>query len=965
MRRNRETIRRPAALALVVATLVPAAVAVAHVRHGGGGRGGAVEACLGRPATILGTARPDTLSGTPGRDVISGRGGADRILGRGGDDLICGGPGADRLNGGRGDDRCEGGAGRNRFAGCEIRGGGRRAGRPAHNHPPVLPAVSASTDEDTPVAVDLLSAAADPDQDAIALASVDDSGAAGRARAIDGRTASFDPAGRLDRLAAGESASTGFGYTVADDRGGSASATVAVTVTGVDDSPVAVADATTFEEDAFPTPVDVLANDEDPDGGPLAIESATDPAHGTVTLTGAGSGLTYRPDPDYCGEEGGADSFTYTLNGGSSAAVDVAIECAHSDQEAVDDAAAVLEDSSAATIDVLANDDDIDGGFLSIASTTQPVHGTVEITGGGAALRYTPDPDYCGEDGTPDSFEYTLNGGASASVRVVVLCVDDSPLAIGDSATLVEDAPATPIDVLANDEDPDGGPLAIESATDPAHGTVTPTGAGSGLTYRPDPDYCGEEGGADSFTYTLNGGSSADVSVLTECVNQVTADPPLFPAFDSSVSDYTVRCADKPISLTAETKAGSTVAVDGAEPDSGLFHASVPLLAGQEFGFIVNEGGEQLEYHVRCVPADFPLWTYEQQQPSRHDFYLVAPTLTGGSPYAVIFDRHGAPVWWYRDPPTLNDAKFLPGGRLAWWSEGSTPSEDAYEIRELDGTLVSSVRTVTGATDWHDFQESPNGNYMLISHQPREHVDLSAYGGGQNETVIDGVVEEVTPTGRLLWSWNTNGHVGLDEVGRWWPAVLAGSGQVRISHLNSLEPAGDEAFLISLRHTDAVYKVDKATGMVLWKLGGTETPQSLTVLDDPRGFNPLGGPHDVRLLPDGTITVHDNRTGLASPPRAVRYKIDEAARTATMIEQVTDPEAPSSNCCGSARRAADKSWLVSWGGRSQVTEFDPLGRRTFKLGFGGAAISYRAVWVPDGVLSAAVLRAGMDSMHPR
>ena len=97
----------------------------------------------------------------------------------------------------------------------------------------------------------------------------------------------------------------------------------------------------------------------------------------------------------------------------------------------------------------------------------------------------------------------------------------------------------------------------------------------------------------------------------------------------------------------------------------------------------------------------------------------------------------------------------------------------------------------------------------------------------------------------------------------------------------------------------------------------------------------------------------------------MRYEINEATHTATLVEEVTDSEAPSSFCCGSARRSADGSWLMSWGSRSLVTEFNAAGERTFRLSFGGVVFSYRAVAAPDGSLSAAALRTGMDTMHPR
>ena len=75
------------------------------------------------------------------------------------------------------------------------------------------------------------------------------------------------------------------------------------------------------------TAVDVLANDTDVDGGPLQIQSVTQPANGTVVVTGGGTGLTYQPDLNYCNDGSPTDDFTYTLNGGSQATVSVTISC--------------------------------------------------------------------------------------------------------------------------------------------------------------------------------------------------------------------------------------------------------------------------------------------------------------------------------------------------------------------------------------------------------------------------------------------------------------------------------------------------------------------------------------------------------------------------------------------------------------------------------------------------------------
>jgi len=113
-----------------------------------------------------------------------------------------------------------------------------------------------------------------------------------------------------------------------------------------------------------------------------------------------------------------------------------------------------------------------------------------------------------GDDETPGSVE-TLD------------FEDNPPVAVDDTATVVEDTP-TAVDVLANDTDPDGGPKEVVSKTDGAHGTVSITGGGSELTYTPAANYCGP----DSFTYELNGGSEATVSITVTCVEDALPPEP-------------------------------------------------------------------------------------------------------------------------------------------------------------------------------------------------------------------------------------------------------------------------------------------------------------------------------------------------------------------------------------------------------------------------------------------------------
>ena len=106
---------------------------------------------------------------------------------------------------------------------------------------------------------------------------------------------------------------------------------------------------------------------------------------------------------------------------------------------------------------------------------------------------------------------------------MTITAVNDKPDAVGDAKTLDEDAGATAIDVLGNDDDIDGNALTITSVTQGAKGSVAITGGGTGLSYTPDPN----ANGADSFSYTISDGhgmsDTADVSITIDPVD----DPPV------------------------------------------------------------------------------------------------------------------------------------------------------------------------------------------------------------------------------------------------------------------------------------------------------------------------------------------------------------------------------------------------------------------------------------------------------
>ena len=271
------------------------------------------------------------------------------------------------------------------------------------NDNPVALNDTGSALEDTPVTVNVLSNDSDVDSDVLSISSVGQ-GAYGSVT-TDGSTVTYTPVINY-------SGADSFTYTISDGNSGNATAAVVITVSAVNDDPVALDDAVTTPEDV-PITVHTLNNDSDIDSGTLGISSVSQATNGNVTTNG--TTVTYTPALNYSG----SDEFTYTVSdgdgGNASAVVMINVTGVNDDPIAADDVATTLE-GIPVTIDVRNNDGDVDGDTLTISNPGTSVSGAV--TTDGVEITYTPDAGHIGGD----SFIYTVhdgNGGyATATVTV-------------------------------------------------------------------------------------------------------------------------------------------------------------------------------------------------------------------------------------------------------------------------------------------------------------------------------------------------------------------------------------------------------------------------------------------------------------------------------------------------------------------------------------------------------------------
>ncbi len=282
------------------------------------------------------------------------------------------------------------------------------------NDAPVAVDDAAATDEDTAVTIRVLANDHDVDGDALAVVNVG---------APTNGTASINADGTVTYTpAAGFHGADGFSYTVSDGHGGTATASVSVTVSPVNHAPVAVDDTAATDANKS-VAIRVLDNDHDADGDALRITHVTKPANGRTSIRrwGALEYVLYRPNKNFTGE----DRFTYTVsdgNGGTATAtVTVTVGAVYGGLQATDDSAVTLEGAKV-KIRVLDNDRSDPGSPLSVVGLGSAGNGRTNFASHNPnVVVYRPNEGFTGED----RFTYAVSDGqggvSTATVTVTVV----------------------------------------------------------------------------------------------------------------------------------------------------------------------------------------------------------------------------------------------------------------------------------------------------------------------------------------------------------------------------------------------------------------------------------------------------------------------------------------------------------------------------------------------------------------
>jgi len=343
-----------------------------------------------------------------------------------------------------------------------------------------------------------------------------------------------------------------------------------------------------------------------------------------------------------------------------------------------------------------------------------------------------------------------------------------------------------------------------------------------------------------------------------------------------------------------------------------------------------------------------PVLSTVHHDPRTSDGCLFLAPLSGpGQRGSLILDKRGEPIWFRPSRPVvaLNFRAAVYRGKpvLTWW-EGKTEhglGEGTHVI--VDETYHELMRVPAGGgrpADLHEFLLTPRGT-ALVTAWERVPMDLSGLGGLQNGAVIGGVVQELElPSGRVLFEWRSLDHVGIDES----HAGVTDKGAYDYFHVNSIELDADGNFLVSARNTWAVYKIDRGSGEIIWRLGGKKSDFAMS---PGTGF---AWQHDARHhgATDQLVSLFDDGAAPQVQPqsKALVLALDTKAMRATLHKKYTHNPPLLSHALGSTQILPNGNVLVGWGTAPYLSEYTHDGELLFDAHLPHGGQNYRTLKMP-------------------
>jgi len=274
------------------------------------------------------------------------------------------------------------------------------------------------------------------------------------------------------------------------------------------------------------------------------------------------------------------------------------------------------------------------------------------------------------------------------------------------------------------------------------------------------------------------------------------------------------------------------------------------------------------------------------------------------------------------------------------------PASNGWFIMDSLQNVVDSVYFQSGyIADNHDFLALDNGNYVLIAYDQQPYAMDTVVPGGDPNAIVEGfIIQELDSNYNVIFEWKSWDHFDvtdntyLDLTGDDLPFI----------HGNAIDIDYDGHFLISSRNLDEITKINRITGDIIWRWGGSQN--EFNFIND----YPFTGQHSIRSLGNNGYLLFDNGlysaqyTGTINISRAVEYLLDTALMTCEKVWEFVHPDSLYSKNVGSVQRLPNGNTLINFGNLSDfnlgsiTTEVDQNNQIVFQIEYANNVRLYRA-----------------------
>ena len=382
------------------------------------------------------------------------------------------------------------------------------------------------------------------------------------------------------------------------------------------------------------------------------------------------------------------------------------------------------------------------------------------------------------------------------------------------------------------------------------------------------------------------------------------------------------------------------------------------------------DAGKQQRFVTRRDLAPPFVTVSPGQRPTQPGYVFLSPKdkkdLKQAGP--MIVDNLGR-VIWFRPLPGIRAATDFRAqtyqGRpvLTYWDGTSRQGIGVGDLVILDQRYkeIRRFKAPNGfRPDLHEFVITPDDTAILITY-PAVRTDLRRVGGARNGLAVDSVIQEIDiATGLIVFEWHSLGKIALRETfSRPQPSPNV---PFDYAHSNSVNLDTDGDFLMSARNTWGVYKIDRETGRIVWRLGGKRSSFRMG------SGTAFAWQHDAQRRADGAITLFDNSAfpAVRKRSRVLALRVDETAKRASLISAWTHPRGLLAATQGNVQNLATGAF-VNWGSQRWFNDYDARGRVLWnaRLTIGYESYrGYRLPWAgtPDTKPAVAARRSGSRAM---